>query len=252
MGLEDHPIKVGEIFNRLTITKLYEVNKYGQNNTYADSICECGKKVDYLRLSTIKAGKNKSCGCYRDEMASKRMIEKNVDSHKLSKTRQYRIWAAMKTRCTNQNCAAYKSYGGRGIKICDDWMSSFVKFYDWAMSNGYCDKLSIDRIDVNGNYCPENCRWATGQEQSLNRRNTIYKQITAFGETKTLREWEEDVRCVVTSGVLAYRHGAGWDSERAITQTSERKSDAKGKYSLELGRYLEKRHPDILQEFLDQ
>ena len=170
----------------------------------------------------------------------------------MSDTRLYRIWAAMKTRCSNSKQPSYKDYGGRGIKVCDEWWNSFVCFMEWATENGYTEELTLDRIDVDGGYSPKNCKWSTRHEQAMNRRNTIYETLTAFGETKTLREWSEDKRCVVGSTTLAYRNGAGWEPERAITQASERRGDARGRYSLQLSRYLEKNHPEILDEFLAQ
>lgn len=101
--------------------------------------------------------------------------------------RIYRIWRSMKKRCNNTNLAAYKRYGGRGIKVCDEWNDSFQAFDSWAMSHGYADNLTIDRINVNGNYCPENCRWVTYQEQANNRRTNVL--VTIGNETKTIAQW---------------------------------------------------------------
>lgn len=98
--------------------------------------------------------------------------------HGMSKTRLYRIWAAMKSRCYNPQKDHYSEYGGRGIEVCDEWRLDFVSFMNWAIQNGYSEQLTLDRIDVNGNYCPENCRWITIREQNYNKRTTtivLYK-----------------------------------------------------------------------------
>lgn len=93
-------------------------------------------------------------------------------SHRMSKTRMYRLWKSMRTRCNNPNSISYKNYGGRGIKICDEW-NDFEKFYMWAVNNGYSDDLTIERINCNGMYEPNNCKWIPRNEQALNRRNTL-------------------------------------------------------------------------------
>ena len=114
--------------------------------------------------------------------------EKN-HRHKMSGTRIYLEWQGMKARCYNKSDARYADWGGRGITVCDQWKNSFEAFYEWAMENGYQKELSIDRIDNNGNYCPENCRWATPKEQSRNRRSNV--NITIGNSTRTLTEWCE-------------------------------------------------------------
>ncbi len=107
-----------------------------------------------------------------------------------TKRRLHEIWRHIKHRCSNKEHYAYKDYGGRGITLCDEW-NSFCSFYEWAIANGYSDKLTIDRIDVDGIYEPANCRWATWKEQGNNRRNNAL--ITFCGQTKTMAEWADDI-----------------------------------------------------------
>lgn len=108
--------------------------------------------------------------------------------HGLGKSRLYNVWKTMRRRCNSPTANKYKNYGGRGIKVCNEWQE-FPLFYEWAMANGYADNLTIDRIDNDGDYCPENCRWATNKEQARNRRSNHL--ITYQGETHTLIEWSE-------------------------------------------------------------
>ena len=110
--------------------------------------------------------------------------------HGMCGTRLYRIWGNIKGRCYCKSRREYKNYGGRGIKICDEWISNFQAFYDWAISNGYKDDLTIDRINVNGNYEPNNCRWITNKEQQCNRQ---YNRIISYnGKSKPLSKWAEE------------------------------------------------------------
>lgn len=123
--------------------------------------------------------------------------------HKIKNPRIYKIWCGIKARCYNPKEPAYKNYGARGIVMCDAWKNDFVKFYEWAKNNGYDDSLTIDRIDNSGNYCSENCRWATRKVQCNNKRSN--KLITAWGETKTISQWSDDERCSVSQNVLSIR-----------------------------------------------
>lgn len=111
--------------------------------------------------------------------------------HKKCDTRLYCIFGAVKSRCYNKNNKRYKDYGGRGIAVCDEWKDDFMSFYNWAILNGYNDTLTIDRIDVNGNYEPSNCRWVTPKQQARNRRSN--RNYTINGETHCLKEWCEIV-----------------------------------------------------------
>lgn len=129
-------------------------------------------------------------------------------------TRLYKILHKIKFRCYNPKYPQYHYYGGRGIKMCQEWLDSFDAFKEWALSNGYDESLSIDRIDVNGDYEPGNCRWATAKQQSRNKRNNI--MIFHDGETKCLAEWCEKYNLNYPT-ILKRIRQHGWDKEKAIT-----------------------------------
>nr|DAU47960.1 MAG TPA: hypothetical protein [Caudoviricetes sp.] len=156
-----------------TFGKLTVLNTFERRNKYIYWLCrcECGKQK-YIRSDHIRYKKIKSCGCFEEEARRKG----NNKSHNLSKTRLFKIFQGMKKRCYNERNNAYKNYGGRGISICPEWLNDFVSFYNWALSHGYADNLSIDRIDVDGNYEPSNCRWVDAKTQANNRRNTKNKE----------------------------------------------------------------------------
>lgn len=169
--------------------------------------CECGSET-IIRGSDVRTGHIKSCGCWKRE-SSKKLLTK----HGKRNTRLYHIWCGMKTRCNNPNDIGYNLYGGRGIKVCDEWSQDFMAFYQWATENGYTDKMTIDRIDADGNYCPENCRWTTQKAQQNNRRNN---HIIAFnGETRTVTEWAEITN--IKSTTIYNRLKRGWTIEKALT-----------------------------------
>lgn len=184
----------GQKFGRLTVINRAENDKCGHARWLCK--CECGNTKIILG-SHLRRGLIQSCGCLQRE----KIIE-NTKTHGMTNTRIFHIWQNIKNRCYNINCDKYEYYGERGIIVCDEWKDNFVNFYTWAMSNGYTDELTIDRIDVNGNYEPNNCKWATQIEQARNKRNNVY--ITYNGETHTLPEWSEITK--INKGTLYTRY----------------------------------------------
>lgn len=168
--------------------------------------CDCGKETT-VQSCHLRSGATQSCGCLHMENGYKTTWKKHGDY----KTRLYHIWITMKSRCFNKKD---KRYGGRGITVCSEWSESFEAFRDWALANGYRDDLTIDRIDVDGNYEPSNCRWATKLEQQSNKRTN--RLLTAFGETHTESEWAR-ITGINVSTIYA-RLKRGWTVDRALTE----------------------------------
>ena len=141
------------------------------------------------------------------------------EKHGCHGTRLYRIWAHMKARCLDPDSDVYSYYGGRGISICEDWKNSFSNFYQWAMSNGYSTELTIDRIDVNGNYEPNNCRWVTRKEQNRNMRSNVF--LSFNGETLCLKDLAS--KYGVSAATLSQRLQRGWSLVDALQMKSGEK-----------------------------
>lgn len=155
---------VGKHYGMLEVKGIIHKELSGRNRAYFICDCDCGNKGIEIYSDRLKHEKAISCGC----MAS--VLRGNANrSHDESKTRLYSIWEHMKRRCYNPKAAHYAEYGGRGIAVCDEWQS-FEPFRDWSLANGYSDELTIERNEVNGNYCPDNCCWATWTEQQRNKR----------------------------------------------------------------------------------
>lgn len=196
----------GQKFGRLTA--LYRedfIKKDGRKETAYVCECDCGETRKVLAYN-LKNGHTVSCGCQSLENRIKAKT-----THHLAGTRIYRIWRGMKTRCENKNDYHHKLYGERGIKVCEEWQK-FEPFYRWAINNGYKNNLSLDRINNDGNYEPNNCRWATQKEQSNNTRKN--KRIVYNGVSHTLSEWSEIAN--IKPDTLAYRIKSGWDFAKAI------------------------------------
>lgn len=149
--------------------------------------CDCGETT-VVRGCNLKSGSTRSCGCWERENRSA-LGTRSIVKHRESGSRMYRIWLGMKTRCYNAKDDHYRDYGERGIVVCNEWKHSYETFKEWATSHGYDLNLTIDRIDPNGNYCPENCRWITKEEQQRNKRNNRY--ITYKGITQLIPAWAE-------------------------------------------------------------
>lgn len=197
---------VGEKYGRLTV--LEKLAERRNKSVVWRCQCDCGN-FDHVTTSELRCGKHLSCGCYQREKASQKMT-----THGESKTRLYRIWCAMIKRCENENAEGYENYGGRGISVCEDWRKNYTAFRDWAISNGYSEKLTLERCDVNSNYCPENCKWATRFEQMSNTRRTRFFEYD--GKTHSLREWSDITG--ISFAVLKGRLQRGWNIEKTLTE----------------------------------
>lgn len=187
----------GMRFGNLTVVKLAHCEG-GQAHWLCS--CDCGKDT-VARGSHLRTGHTISCGCKKGHI-----------SHHESKTRLYHIWRNMLDRCFNIKNPQYESYGARGILVCDEWFE-YVPFRDWALANGYSKELSIDRIDNDKGYYPENCRWATAVQQANNTRKT--RLVSYNGKTQSISEWARELH--IKQSTLSMRiNKYGWSAEKAL------------------------------------
>jgi hypothetical protein len=174
--------------------------------------CRCGTERPVM-VGNLKHGKGQSCGCIRKgekrNRGGRRHIPKQV----------YKAWDAILYRCNYPTCKGYKNYGGRGIRVCPEWESSYEAFRDWSLANGWAEGLSIERKNNELGYSPDNCEWIPRGDQNLNKRNNV--RVTAFGETKVVSDWVRDPRCPVTHSAILLRLKKGWDAERAISAPNQ-------------------------------
>lgn len=209
----------GKRFGRLTVIRRCE-NKNGGRFLAWTCKCDCGKTVDVLGCN-LRTGNTQSCGCYNIELCRTRSIIHGLSNHPLQK-----VYTGIMTRCYNPNCRSYKNYGAKGIYVCDEWRSSYPAFVEWCIEKGYehdllpngRNRLSIDRIDPNGPYSPENCRFVTSLEQANNKTTTRY--ITLNSETHSLAEWSRITG--IKRSTISYRLTHGWSVEKALTTEVKR------------------------------
>lgn len=192
---------IGKKFGKLTV--LEEADQRKDRRIVYKCKCDCGN-VSYVIGKNLRNGTTKSCGCLRHESYNTKHGKRN--------TTLYGVWCGMRYRCTNKNRFDYKDYGGRGIKVCDEWRNDFQTFYDWAMLNGYKKGLEVDRINVDGNYEPNNCRLITHSDNCNNKRNNVY--LTYNGNTRTMTRWAEKLN--IPYSTIKHRHYSGWSDKECL------------------------------------
>lgn len=208
----------GQRFGRLTVLEFVS-NEYSKS--YWRCQCDCGNEI-IASGSNLKSENVQSCGCKQQE---KRFMQ----IHGKAKTRLYSVWKSMKHRCYNIKDKNYKHYGKRGIMVCDEWQKDFQAFYDWAMSSGYKDTLTIDRIDVNGNYEPLNCRWVDMKTQARNKTNNV--MIECKGATVCLTEAADILG--ISKHTLRSRYRNGKRGTELVGLTKSENRGRKAKYLIE-------------------
>lgn len=202
-------IKPGDKYGKLTIIK--EVEKTGADRRFACE-CECGNSR-VVSLNSLRTGNTKSCGCLHSETSSAN--GKTCTTHGMTQTKLYNIWRGMKKRCFVLSNPSFKDYGKRGISVCSEWLGECgsTNFIEWALSHGYREGLSIERVDVNKDYSPQNCTFIDIGMQGDNRRNS--KRIAYNGKVMLLKEWADALE--MNYGALKRRLQIGWSIEKSFT-----------------------------------
>lgn len=198
-------------FGRLTAIENIPEKSDG-THTYWRCRCDCGTEV-IVRTDQLTRGVTKSCGCLNRDKARDTCIKRNT-KHNLTHHPLYNIWAKIRERCEKKSSKAYTHYGARGIFVCKEWSRDFEPFYKWSIENGWHKGLEIDRIDNNGPYSPENCRWTTKLVQANNKTNNF--RLEYNGQTHTLAEWCRELDLDYSLTLIRLRK-LGWTVERAFT-----------------------------------
>ena len=183
--------------------------------------CDCGN-ITYVDSNSLKSGNTKACGCHQSDGWGQ------CKTHGMTKTQLYRSWTAMRNRCYQKSNKYYCNYGGRGISVCDEWRYKFESFRDWAYDNGYKEGMTLDRIDNNGNYCPDNCKWSTRVEQMNNTRANHFLEFD--GKRMTIAQWSKYLNVpyyIISNRICNY----GWSVEDALTIPVLKRGESKSKYS---------------------
>lgn len=200
----------GMTFGRLTVTERGKdyVSPSGGRRPMWRCVCECGNKKTVC-ASNLKRGTTTSCGCFQKENMSKL---KKIHGGYANDEPLFTVWCGIRKRCLSPKSHNYANYGGRGVEICEQWLDNYPAFREWSLKNGYCKGLSIDRIDVNGDYSPENCRWVDGLVQQNNRRCNI--NVIFQNQTHTLKEWSR-IRSI-NYQTLYTRYKLGWETPKLL------------------------------------
>lgn len=195
----------GQIYGKLTVIEPAYKGKDGAQKWRCK--CECGNET-VVDGRNLRSGQTKSCGCLKS--VSHTVV------HGMTNSREWRSWMRMRARCLNSNSKDYERYGGRGIKICRQWENDFARFYD---DMGKCPNgFTLDRIDVNGDYTPDNCRWADTITQNNNKRNNVYLEL--YGKRKTITQWAKHIG--IAGSTLKGRLDRGWSLKKALTTPATR------------------------------
>lgn len=208
-GCKNRCVHEGEKYNRLTVVEYVGGGKWRCK-------CDCGRET-FVRSTRLNRGETKSCGC---------ILREGIYGDSFNR-KLYAMWKDMIYRCEKPNCSSYKNYGARGITVCEKW-HDYISFREWALENGFDEakgrNCSIERKEVNGNYTPENCKFATTSEQAKNKRTNVF--LTFDGRTMTLTEWANETG--ISRDCLKYRLSAGWTTEDVFTKSVMKKAKTKG------------------------